>query len=334
MKELATNIINKYLEGSKLVLIDVGARGGINDRWKNIYPMLNVVGFEPDEQECERINFDTKSAPYEFHCYPYALGQQKDEKIELNICRDPGCTSAYAPNTEFIRDFYYAPNMQVIDAAEISLNTLDHVCDVEKINPDCLKIDTQGYELEILKGASNILPQVKLLELEVEFNPQYRDQPLFSNVDIFLREHGFMLLGIRRTIWRRTTTGNFPKSPFGGQLIHGDAIYYNANLLDRVKSEHLVDLIKFCTIFSIYRQDDFVSHLMSHPEGNLSNLSESERKTIVEALLNPKSSVSSIFSALLMFIRKKIFLDHRSLRRSLDTLQSKDATDWHDPDFF
>jgi FkbM family methyltransferase len=61
---------------------------------------------------------------------------------------------------------------------------------------DLLKADTQGYELEVLRGATSVLAQKKppLLYLEVSFVPQYRDQPLFHDLYAWLYDRGFRLI--------------------------------------------------------------------------------------------------------------------------------------------
>ncbi len=58
---------------------------------------------------------------------------------------------------------------------------------------DAIKVDTQGSELEILEGAKETLRSVNLIEIEVTFNPKYDGQPLFAEVDQFLRSQGFVL---------------------------------------------------------------------------------------------------------------------------------------------
>jgi Methyltransferase FkbM domain len=58
---------------------------------------------------------------------------------------------------------------------------------------DFIKLDTQGSELEILQGGVRALAGVRCVEVEVEFNPIYRGQPLFYEVDAFMRGQGFVL---------------------------------------------------------------------------------------------------------------------------------------------
>ena len=56
-----------------------------------------------------------------------------------------------------------------------------------------MKLDTQGSELDILRGATEALRTCAIIDIEVEFNPIYEDQPLFCDVDRLMRDNGFVL---------------------------------------------------------------------------------------------------------------------------------------------
>src|ERR1700740_820321 len=88
-----------------------------------------------------------------------------------------------------------------------------------------LDLDTQGSELEILQGAKRFLStSIVALKCEVEFSPLYEKQPLFGDVDRFLRECGFVLFDLSRSRYRRE---NFPRHALTrGQLLWGDALYF------------------------------------------------------------------------------------------------------------
>ena len=58
---------------------------------------------------------------------------------------------------------------------------------------DYLKIDIQGAELMVFQNAVQRLANTLVIHTEVEFLPMYRDQPLFSDIDAFLRRYGFVL---------------------------------------------------------------------------------------------------------------------------------------------
>ena len=115
----------------------------------------------------------------------------------------------------------------------MSVDTLDNVFQKstlegggEVINPDFVKLDTQGTELYILKGMQHTLTRsIFGVEVEVEFIEMYLDQPLFNKVDSFMRERGFHLFDLKKYYWQRKCGIGFDGN-HKGQLVHGDALYF------------------------------------------------------------------------------------------------------------
>lgn len=62
--------------------------------------------------------------------------------------------------------------------------------------PTLLKIDVQGYEIEVLKGAARTLASVDVLLLETSVLPYNRGSPLTADVVAFLRSLGFVVLDV------------------------------------------------------------------------------------------------------------------------------------------
>jgi FkbM family methyltransferase len=281
----------------KIRLIDVGARGGIHPRWKPFYPALEVMAFEPDPQECAALN--SQRHPYLVRFIPAALGAQDGQQATLFMCKEPGCSSLLRPNTELCGKFLCGDAMEVVGEAPITLKRMDSVCG--DFQPDVLKIDTQGSELDVMRGAGRLLDSVLAVELEVEFVQQYLGQPVFSEIDIFMRQKGFTLRGIRRSYWRAKAK---PVHSHGGQLIHGDALYLRPERLNCQKGH---------VILSAYRQYDLLAYYgATH--------------------LIPKTSLfSRIISRLLSRYSR---YSKKSLRSIVDGLRPAKAWDWHDPDFF
>jgi hypothetical protein len=85
-------------------------------------------------------------------------------------------------------------------------------------------------ELQVLEGGERATRRTLVLDLEVEFAPLRAGQPLFADVDTYLRGHGWKLLGIRRVHWRRNAGLDPRGTGFGGQLTQADALYRNAAL--------------------------------------------------------------------------------------------------------
>jgi len=100
----------------------------------------------------------------------------------------------YEPDNEFNEKFYLRDHYQVIDKIEIKTKRLIDVCN----QADFIKIDVQGYELPILRGADDLINSCIGLELEVSFNSSYKNTPSFSDVDSFCKKNGFSLVELRK----------------------------------------------------------------------------------------------------------------------------------------
>lgn len=105
---------------------------------------------------------------------------------------------------------------QIVEVQQIRLEEAIH----EHSEIDLLKLDIQGYELEALKGCGKLLDHIKIITTEIEFVTLYDGQPLFGDIDVFLRSHGFRMLNL----YELYTHPN-------GQLTAGDAVYLNSKYL-------------------------------------------------------------------------------------------------------
>jgi FkbM family methyltransferase len=263
---------------------------------------VSIIGIDADQEECARLSAQPSKGIH-VRYLPYAIGREDGASEVLHITRQPGCSSLLKPNDAFLAPFPYRSAFDVINTLPVTVTTLDSVCRINNIQPDVIKIDTQGTELDVLRGGDKALETTCLVELEVEFNPIYVGQPLFADVDNHLRQRGFALLGLRRDYWRRDFKADVS---LGGTIIHGDALFYRVD----VPPERLT---QFALALAAYRQVDFLSSLgVSVPIG-VKHASPTQRL------------VGRLLSA---------FREHRRLRGWLDESRPAGAVDWHDPDFF
>jgi len=210
-------------ERHPLVLADVGARGGLKQNWQAAQRHLRVLGFEPDKREYDRLQAQPPAdTPTTF--FNVAL-HDRPGRISLNIARDAGLTSIFEPDRSFLDTFPDAARFDTVARVEIDADTLDHVVETNGVaGPDFIKADTQGSELFVLQGARRALETAVLgVEVEAEFTPIYRNQPVFADVDVFLRGLGFSLFDLRPCYWKRAA-GRAVGGPYG-QIIWGDALY-------------------------------------------------------------------------------------------------------------
>lgn len=99
----------------------------------------------------------------------------------------------------------------------VTLDSLVEGTDFSK--PDFIKIDTQGYELEILKGGEKTLSAATFVLLEVSFLDIYKNCPLVEDVLSFMKERGFVVYDIC-TIMRR---------PLDAALFQSDFLFAKEN---------------------------------------------------------------------------------------------------------
>lgn len=225
-----------------LVAIDVGSRDGIRPAWRELRPHALLVGFDPDPDECERLNRaagDTAQERYE----PFALGAA-DGEATLHLTADPQSSSLYPPDPTALRLYPELWRHEPRGTETILTTTIDSWAERSGVGGiDALKIDVQGAELDVLRGAEQSLDSVRIIECEVEFQELYEGQPVFTDVDRFLRDRGF-------TLWRLREIHHCGLSPagrgepvfsvgdhvehtrLGGQIAWANAVFVRAELAD------------------------------------------------------------------------------------------------------
>jgi len=129
---------------------------------------------------------------------------------------------------------------------------------------DFLKIDVQGGSLQVLEGAKACLAKTLVCHIEAEFSEVYQDQFLFSKVDDFMREHGFILLDFARL--GRQRYKSFDRSPTyffqTGRLLWADCIYVrHLDRMDQLNARELLKLAIIC--HEIYQKPDCAAEALS-----------------------------------------------------------------------
>jgi FkbM family methyltransferase len=214
---------------------------------------LDVIGFEPQPAECEKLN--TRALPGRRYL-PYAVANGMRRNFYVT---NTGMTSSLLrPNLKFAQLFNnLAELMQVVATPLIDTVRLDDVAEIRTQGCDFLKLDTQGSEAEILAHASETLKRCLLIQTEVEFVPLYEDQPLFADVDQLLRGRGFMFhrfLGLSGRTYKPLMVNDNPSTPLS-QMLWSDAVYVPA--LARLDHLEPAALIKLAALLhEIYRSFD------------------------------------------------------------------------------
>ena len=172
-------------------IVDIGANSIIGDGDEAPYkPLLDsglahVYGFEPNPDALARLNAAKGQNETYFPNAVYNGAEQ-----ELRVCESQGMTSLLEPNINLLSYLHGFPEWgKVVERISVPTVRLDDFTEIK--NLDYLKIDIQGGELEVFRNGTNRLKECLVIQTEVEFLPMYEGQPLFSEVELYLRELGF-----------------------------------------------------------------------------------------------------------------------------------------------
>lgn len=180
-------------------LIDVGAnKGQFSVLARRLFSDIEIHAFEPLQSERE-IFARVVAEPYVLH--GVAVGAATEDR--------PFFVTSRADSSSLLR-----PGRGQEEAYRVTLRStrvvgvrpLDEILVAHRLAaPTLLKIDVQGGELEVLKGASKTLRAIAHVYCEASFVELYRGQPLAGDVIEYLRDAGFQLAGI----FNQSTTKRF-----------------------------------------------------------------------------------------------------------------------------
>jgi FkbM family methyltransferase len=180
-----------------------------------------VIGFEPATEEIERL----RALNLADHVFLQDVIGDGSERT-FHLCNYPMTSSLYEPDPEVLSRFLNLdPLVQVVKRRTVRTRRLDEIPEVA--GTDFLKIDVQGAELDVLRGAKRMLQSVAVVHAEVEFVPLYHGQPLFADVDAYLRQAGFVFhcfRDINGRTFRPFLMANSWERPVN-QILWADAVY-------------------------------------------------------------------------------------------------------------
>jgi FkbM family methyltransferase len=193
--------MSKFISSQTPMLFDVGANYGQTiDDFREVFKNGIINSFEPSP-----ITFD---------------GLKKNTYNMKNVfiwnCGIGSSTKPMILNENTHRNMSSFLEMGdegwgiVNDKTTVSVTTIDEFCKEHKIEKiDVLKIDTQGFELEVLKGArtSMLENRIGLLYFEVTFIDMYKGLPSFGELYDFAIDHGFELISIYPIKYKKNMAG-------------------------------------------------------------------------------------------------------------------------------
>jgi FkbM family methyltransferase len=261
-------IVEAFDPALRLKMIDVGA-AQFEDLHGRFVALARKFGgqlfsFEPNPEQYRLLQKKFADCG-DVHLLPMAIADGRQR--ELKLCRHPGGSSLFEPNLELARRYRsFGEWLEVVERISVKTVTLDSLEQIR--GADFLKLDIQGAELEALMGATELLSTILVIECEVNFVQQYVAQPLFAEIELFLRRRGFMFhrfSGYGSRLLEDAAVDGDPLQP-GNQWLWSDAIFVrDLAQWPSLTNEQLIKIAVY--MHELYSSDDFAHHALATVDG-------------------------------------------------------------------
>ncbi|MGI9102435.1 MAG: FkbM family methyltransferase [Terriglobales bacterium] len=155
-----------------------------------------IVSFEPAQQQFEILRQHSRG-DQNWHVRQEALGA-KEERRDLRVMRRPAFSSFLDPAQNQPQESLGRNEVEHVE--NVSIRRLDAIApeipSLKNARRLLLKMDTQGFDLEVFAGASGILDRVAALQSELSLTPLYQGMPHFTEALATFEAAGFRVCSI------------------------------------------------------------------------------------------------------------------------------------------
>lgn len=178
------------------IVFDIGANiGQTVEKFKKLLPLSEIHSFEPGPETYKILTKNIKA-------------YNKVIPNNIGLGRYAG-TKIFQVNSSSDMSSFLNPSQHgwgnIVEQTLVNVATVDEYCEIKNINGiDILKSDTQGYDLEVLHGARNMIQQnrIYMIYIEINFIELYESAPPFYEVIEFLTKNNFKLVSFYKPQYR------------------------------------------------------------------------------------------------------------------------------------
>jgi len=169
-------------------IIDVGGNvGQFSVAARKIFPTAKLHVFEPHPECFAKLTAAMAFAP-DTVLHQVAVGETTGE-VTLNL-NSHAHSSSILPLARAHKEAF--PEAREVATATVKLSTLDALlAGIDLPAPIFLKVDTQGYEAQVLRGATRILAACEWVMAEVSFDSLYEGEMTFAGISALMAERNF-----------------------------------------------------------------------------------------------------------------------------------------------
>lgn len=277
-----------------LFFMDVGAKDRL-DYCSELATITEITGFEPNPIEFQILENKYHKHPFKsLHLKAECLSDVNGEAM-LHIMKHASMSSLlpsdmnnYQKHFGTYRQFEtWKDNMDLDKKVKVTSIRLDDFHSTSDAVIDYLKIDTQGSELKVLEGAEKLLnaKRVSLLKIEVSTIAVYQNQAMFSDIDLFMRNKGYVLVDFMtyrenyKPVFGKPQDKQHHFAPCGDAIYMADASFFT--VAAQIKSAILLLWLGYYSLGT---------HLLKNSE-----LSLNDQKTITAfQFISPRSKIKQL----------------------------------------
>lgn len=197
--------------------IDIGAHEGETAAAIHAAGLLQMrcISIEPNPASFTKLKLNSqnlKNNDFEIEYLGSAVGSEVGTKSFL--VTEKSAVSGLLEPFSGVSERVPTGDHKIVERFDVEVITIDSLCSIRNLNHiDLLKIDTEGFDLEVLKGANKILERnlVSVILSEVFFVNYRKDQCFFWDTASYLHQLGYYFVGLfdtRLTTQGRLYTGN------------------------------------------------------------------------------------------------------------------------------
>jgi len=231
------------------VLVDIGAAGRLNPRWRPFARYSIGIAFDPDPREMGYIE-SAQRGYRKLIVVPRIATERDSDELDFHLAREPQCSSTLAPDTASVERFLIADYFTTKETTRLPATTLDRVLTELKLpgagaRPgatagtavDWFKTDSQGTDLRLFESlGADRMARTRVAEFEPGIIDCYRGEDLLADVMKAMAGRGFVMTGLRprgpRRLrpsvadrhftgrWRRLLEGLLPAIPGWASVVY------------------------------------------------------------------------------------------------------------------
>ena len=194
-----SKILTKLTRTENPIIFDVGGNEGESiDFFLNLFENPTIYSFEPEMESYQKL-VKKYCNNKKINLFNLAFGDKKEElKLKINIKSSTSTFSKINTQSKYynFKSLILNPgkNDTFLSEEKVQVEKIDNFFNEKKINTiHILKIDTEGFELNVIKGAKETLQKTKIIIMEFQLNDMYVDYDP-NKIENFLISNNFDLV--------------------------------------------------------------------------------------------------------------------------------------------